>query len=118
MHIINELNFKGFIKMKNLLLCACLVILTACGKPNTIKLKEADYKEWPLTVSEGVLSCEKPLRVVFTTPSGEKYGLNGPAIIKYPNIHEISKDVIWDHGHNTKMSSPEFIKIGLELCDK
>lgn len=104
--------------MKNLFLYSCLLSLTACGNPNTIKLKEADYKEWPLTVSEGVLSCEKPLRVIFTTSDGKKYGLNGPAIIKYPNIHEISKDVIRLDKYKTKMSSSEFIKMGLELCDK
>lgn len=105
--------------MKGYLVPICLLALTACSSTNnTLKVKDTDYKEWPLIVSEGTLSCEPGSRVTFTTSSGTKYGVNGAASGEYPNILEISKDIVLDEKNTIKMSPSELIKTGLTLCTK
>jgi hypothetical protein len=43
-------------------------------------VKSADYgTDWPWIVSEGVLRCEFPYVVTFTTSEGTTYAVNGPA---------------------------------------
>lgn len=57
----------------------------AGGSPRTARLSESDVPkgEWPLTVSEGVVRCEGSGgigAVIFRTPGGDDYGVNGTAL--------------------------------------
>lgn len=110
---------RNILKLKGSLIFPCLVTFSACGgSDNTLKVKNTDYEEWPLKVTESTLSCEPDSRVTFTTLNDEKYAVNGSTSSEYQNILKISKDVILDEKNTIKMSSSELIKTGLNLCSK
>jgi hypothetical protein len=71
---------------------------------------------WPLTVDAGTLRCETGRAVVFQTPDGTKYALNGIASAnpKYKDL-----EPIWatdPSGLTPKMDIGPLIQAGLALC--
>ncbi len=53
-------------------------------------------KDWPLTVDSGTIDCLAPSAIIFTTPDGTVYGVNGTALTSgYPRIEPIwAKDPV------------------------
>lgn len=77
-------------------------------------------KAWPLTVDQGVLSCDGS-GVIFTTPEGDEYGVNGTAKgLGYPEIDPIWKeDRSYDlpgDGPPLRVDISALIDRGLEIC--
>ena len=68
---------------------ACVAVLAGCSgdssdgselSDNERLVTSADYgTDWPWSVSQGVLRCEFPYVVTFTTDDGVTYSMNGPA---------------------------------------
>lgn len=103
--------------MKKLGLVGLCIFLGACGSVPSTKVTADQYGEkWPLNVGSGVLTCESPKRVVFTTDDGKKYGLNGSASGDYPSILDITKDAE-NLGVVFKMPVDFLIDEGLKLCE-
>lgn len=84
---------------------------------NELLVTRDDYgDDWPLTVDEGILSCERGSAVVFTT-DGRRYAVNGTAMTL--NLGA-DLDPIWapdPAGVTPKMNIGPLIGDGLELCD-
>ena len=80
-------------------------------------MREEDLgKRWPLTVSEGTVSCEGAGEVYFEA-QGTKYAVNGLAMenSKFPRI-----DAIWANAPGLgrlKVNIGPVIDRGLELCE-
>jgi hypothetical protein len=79
-------------------------------------------KAWPLTVERGYLRCEESTAdgpagqaVVFTSPDGREYGVNGTALDEgYPRINPI-----WRNSGESwapKVNIGPLISKGLSLC--
>lgn len=70
---------------------------------------------WPLTAERGALRCEEG-RIVFTSPEGREYGINGTALdAGYPRIDPIWKDAPSSE-YAPKMDLGPLLDRGLELC--
>ena len=79
-----------------------------------MRVSAADFSsEWPLTVDEGVLRCEGS-SVVFRTPEGDDYAVNGTARAEYPDIEPIWKSDPAVPG--TRINIGDLLDRGLELC--
>lgn len=96
---------------------AFLLALIACGGASEtgMAVSAADFGEnWPLTVEEGILRCEPPGAVVFST-GGKDYAVNGMAATQgYDDI-----DPIWADGEVTpKENIGPLINAGLALCEE
>ncbi|HEX2161771.1 MAG TPA: DUF2511 domain-containing protein [Thermoleophilaceae bacterium] len=77
--------------------------------------------DWPLTVDRGVLSCDGP-GVVFTTPDGSEYAVNGTAKgAGYADIEPIWREDpaydLPDDGPPLRVDISPLIERGLELCE-
>ncbi|HEX2296249.1 MAG TPA: DUF2511 domain-containing protein [Actinomycetota bacterium] len=85
--------------------------------PNEALMTRADYgKDWPLTVDEGIVSCEGAGEVYFEA-EGTTYAVNGLALGRYrgPQI-----DRIWAADpeiKGLKIDIGPIIDTGLELCE-
>ena len=79
-------------------------------------LRSSDYgSDWPLTVDEGVVTCEAS--AVYFTTGGRRYAVNGMATGRKdaPDI-----DVIWKANpalEGTKINIGPIIDEGLKLCE-
>jgi len=106
---------------------ALAVITAGCAESpssandDTLEVSQAEFgKDWPLTVDRGVLSCDGS-GVIFTTPDGDEYGVNGTAKgLGHPAIDPIWKE---DHSYDLPGDGPPLrvdisplIDRGLELC--
>ena len=101
-------------------------IVGECSGPdNSVTVKESDYgSRWPLTVPEGMLTCERGGNV-FLTVDDKHYGVNGTGAIyvrrNYPNsyrdIRAIWKDNPDPDAVGPKVSIGPLIRDGLNLCD-
>jgi len=86
------------------------------GSPQSARLSKSDVPkgEWPLTVSEGVVRCEGSA-VIFRTPDGENYGVNGTALSRgLPKI-----DPIWKKDPavpGARINISPVLDRGLRLC--
>lgn len=98
-------------------------ILSSCGgdASNEARMTRADLgADWPLTVDEGVVSCEgisEGLGEIYFTAEGTKYAVNGLAqgASEGPDI-----DVIWADNpemEGLKINIGPIIDRGLELCE-
>ncbi|WP_445115001.1 DUF2511 domain-containing protein [Acinetobacter sp. WZC-1] len=97
--------------------------LLGCSGANTHKQDEAlgvsvvnnQFGEnWAFSVEYGMIECKPGQQVIFTTPAGESYALNGVANKNYPRINPV-----WIDNQNipgTKVSLSPFIEIGLKQC--
>lgn len=77
--------------------------------------------KWPLTVERGQLRCigsRGAGAVVFLTPDGTNYAVNGTAKTQLPDVAEI--DAIWANdrslGAGLKKDIGPLIERGLKLC--
>lgn len=69
--------------------------------------------EWPLTVDNGVVRCERGVEAVFEAPDGATYALNGAAQSRYPSI-----DPIWREGVLTpRVPLAPLLALALERCE-
>ena len=117
------------------LLAALVLAISGCGgdepsdgggsepaseEPGTLRISATDVPrgDWPLTVQEGVLRCEGSGgigAVVFRTPDGTDYGVNGTALGQgFPRI-----DAIWKKDPDipgTRINIGPVLDRGLELC--
>ena len=71
---------------------------------------------WPLTVTDGALSCQFGTQVVFTTSKGDVYGLNAAARAdtEWNDISPLRADDPKHPGH--KLSLDDLIASGHALC--
>jgi hypothetical protein len=89
--------------------------------PGAMQVRAEEYGDaWPLTIDEGVLSCDAD-RVVFTAPDGAVYALNGLAETHADQEGWSDVDPIWadnpsDSG-GPKLNIGPLIDDGLALCD-
>jgi hypothetical protein len=78
---------------------------------------QADFGDaWPLTVPAGTLMCENSA-VLFQAEGGRLYTVNGMAITRHPELHEI--DEIWADNPDPnipKKNIGPLIDAGLALC--
>lgn len=85
------------------------------SQPTSVEVSRSDFGEdWPLTVSSGVLRCEAPQAVVFST-GDQAYAVNGMANTQ--GYQEI--DAIWRDNpdiQGAKINIGPLIDRGLELC--
>lgn len=105
--------------MKRTLGIALLSVgLSACGGDDSLEVSASDFgKEWPLTVSSGVLKCKKdngiPLAIIEV--DGTEYQLNGAASSRgYAPINPIWKANPEIAG--TKINIGPLIDKSLSLC--
>lgn len=81
-------------------------------------MRAEDYGDaWPLTVPDGIVSCEPVSRVLFTS-GGKVYAINGTAMSqnKWLDI----RDTIWRDnptGLTPKVDINPVIELGLSLCN-
>lgn len=106
--------------MKKFIAAVAAAFISACSSTpeyQTIEVTADQFGDkWPLTVDKGTLHCEPPTRIVFTTPDGQKYGVNGSAANDYISILEITKDTE-NMGVKFKMSPNILIDEGMKLCE-
>jgi hypothetical protein len=104
------------------------------ARPGYVSSETVDFT-WPLSVEEGVLSCEPPSAVVFETRDGTRYAVNGMAESHAERLRLEDIEPIWmedptfleETGYTREelaeagMSVPriplELINVGLELCE-
>lgn len=107
--------------MKKFIAAVAAAFISACSSTpeyQTVEVTADQFGDkWPLTVDKGTLHCEAPTRIVFTTPDGQKYGVNGSAANDYISILEITKDTE-NMGVKFKMNSSILIEEGMKLCQK
>ena len=105
--------------MKKFIAAVAAAFISACSSTpeyQTVEVTADQFGDkWPLTVENGTLHCEAPPRIVFTTPDGPKYGVNGSAANDYISILEITKDTE-NMGVKFKMSPNILIDEGMKLC--
>ena len=95
----------------------CVLIIaagdTALARSENVNAQDFGDK-WPLTVSEGILECKRPSRVIFRS-KGNAYAVNGMAgSAGYANIRPI-----WRNNPDipgTKINIGPLIRRGLTLC--
>lgn len=76
--------------------------------------------DWPLTVEQGTLRCEANSAVIFQSPEGTKYALNGTATARADQRGYADVDEIWRDNPDVpglKVDIGGLISDGLELCD-
>lgn len=121
---------KGMRPLGLVLLAAALSVgVLGCGSASAdpsrgATVTRADFGDrWPFTVDQGVLRCEPPSQVVFSS-GGVDYAVNGMARgdMRARGWQEI--DGIWAPntdpevaGMDLKISVGPLIERGLELCD-
>lgn len=99
------------------------VILSATAEPKIAVSAEGFGGRWPLTVSNGFIikreryipnSSFKSYSVIFESPDGNRYGLNGQALSEgYRDIHAITKSRLV-FGEPLYEDVSELISIGLD----
>ncbi len=103
--------------MRRFLLVTALAVTACVGSTNEVEVSASDFgNDWPLTVVQGTLQCEPPGSVVFTTPEGTSYAVNGTAK-DATDLPEI--DAIWAEGEveGLKRNLGPLIQRGLALCE-
>lgn len=94
-----------------------LLFLVGCtSAPVGTQVTQQEFgADWPLTVSSGTLRCEGAGAVLFRSPDGTDYAVNGTALTAgYGDI-----DPIWAADPTAlapKMNIGPLIDLGLALC--
>ncbi|MFY4722851.1 hypothetical protein [Streptomyces sp. LaBMicrA B280] len=87
----------------------------AKGPSGALPVTASRFKEWPFTVSAGILKCEGGA-VTFEPPGGPRYAVNGTAKdAGYPAITPIWADDK-SLGSGVKIDISEVLNKGLSLC--
>ncbi|MBX3031462.1 MAG: hypothetical protein KF809_15050 [Chloroflexi bacterium] len=77
------------------------------------QVSEEQYgDDWPLTISDGVVSCNEFTEVVITASDGTVYGLNGAA--RGSSSYEDARDIL--KPDRVPADTQFLIDIGLEMC--
>ena len=81
-----------------------------------LAVTSARFKEWPFTVSAGILRCRAGAQVTFEAPGGTEYGVNGTAQdAGYPSVMPIwALDPALGNGLRVNIS--EVLDKGRSLC--
>lgn len=96
-----------------------VLLATACSSggsaDHTATVTKADLgDQWPLTVDHGELECQDPGSVLFTSPDGQVYAVNGTA-----KDHTDAADItaIWaDADYGLKVDIGPLLDRGRALC--
>jgi hypothetical protein len=97
---------------------ALLMAIVGCANPTPpgTTVTQAEFGPgWPLTVASGTLRCEAETAIVFRTPDGNDFAVNGSATsLGYADI-----EPIWaadPSGAAPKLSLGPLVDLGLMLC--